>query len=237
MHDDVREGAAPEAVARREEAPALVRRDPVEAPAQPGLERHVLPGLQQERVEEEHAELSVARPRLAPAQLLERADVDEDRLGAPELHVVRGGVLEDHSRLDRAAHERELEQRRVAEHRERPLVGVGDERDHVVLEHARDPTVDCVRNLGDVVDLARADEASVLLELLEEGRRRERPPVGEPLLAQEPEDPAVAREDAAVGIAERPRLETRERACRLQVIPPRRQLGVLSSSAGAGFPM
>jgi hypothetical protein len=104
-----------------------------------------------------------------------------------------------------------------------------------VLEHARDATVDRIGEVRDVADFARADETSVLLELLEERRRRERPPVGEPLLAQEPQNAAVAREDPAVRIAKRPRLQTRERVYRLPVIPRRGQLGVLSSSAG--FPM
>jgi hypothetical protein len=106
-----------------------------------------------------------------------------------------------------------------------------------VLEDACDTTVDPLRDVGDVLDLARADEAPVLLELVEQRRRGEDAPVGEPLLAQQPEDAPVAGEDPAVRITKRPRLETRERARRLQVVPCRAQLGVLSSSAGVGFPM
>ena len=55
-----------------------------------------------------------------------------------------------------------------------------------MLENACDATVDRLRDVRDVVDLARADEAPVLLELLEQRRRREGAPVGEALLAQQP---------------------------------------------------
>src|SRR5439155_19495495 len=76
VENDVRERAAPQEVACREEGARLVRRDAVEAAAQPRLEGHLLPGLQQQRVEEEHAELAVAGPGLALSELLEGADGD-----------------------------------------------------------------------------------------------------------------------------------------------------------------
>ncbi len=65
------------------------RRDAVDAPPQQRLEGTSREGLDEQRVEEQLAELAVAGPRLAGAEPLERADVDEDRLGADELDVVR----------------------------------------------------------------------------------------------------------------------------------------------------
>src|SRR5919108_1351195 len=168
MEEDVRERAATEAVAQREQVPALLRRDPVDPSAEPRLEGHVLPGLEEERVEEEHAELPVAGPGLALTEPLERADVDEDRLRAAELDVVGRGVLEDQAGADRAPHEVELEQRRVAEHPEGPLVGVGDDGDDVVLEDGRNVAVEGVRHFRDAVRLVRADELPLALQLREE---------------------------------------------------------------------
>src|SRR5207248_1682230 len=165
VEEDVRQRAAAEAVPRREQVPALLWRDPVDSSAEPWLEGHVLPGLEEERVEEEHAELPVARPRLALAQPLERADVDEDRPGAAELDVVGRRVLEDQAGADRATHELELEEGSVAQHPEGPLVRVRDDRYDVVLEDGRDLTVERVRYLGDTGGLARADELPFALEL------------------------------------------------------------------------
>ncbi len=78
VEDDVREHAALQPVAR-EHAPGLARRDPVERAAQPGVVRRAAVGLQHQRIQEEHAELAVAGPRLARPKRLERADVDEHR--------------------------------------------------------------------------------------------------------------------------------------------------------------
>ena len=61
------------------------------------LERKVQHLLDEERVQEQLAELAVARPRLAAPQPLERADVDEHRLRSDELDVVGRGVLGDHA--------------------------------------------------------------------------------------------------------------------------------------------
>src|SRR5207248_3159833 len=210
VQEDVRERTAAEAVPGREEVPALLWRDPVDSAAQPWLEGHVLPGLEEERVEAEHAELPVARPRLALAQPLERADVDEDRPGAAELDVVGRRVLEDQAGADRATHELELEEGSVAQHPERPLVRVGDDRDDVVLEHGRDLAVEGARHLADAVRLARADELAFALQLREERRGGERPPVLEPVRAQDPEDAPVSGEDPAVRVAERSGLEAGE---------------------------
>ena len=83
-----------EAVAKAEEAGRLAWGDAVDRAAQPGLEGDLLVGLEQQRVEVEHAELPVAGPRLSLPQRLEGADVDEDRLRAAELDVVGGRVLQ-----------------------------------------------------------------------------------------------------------------------------------------------
>ena len=87
------EHAAAEPLAREDRA-RVVRRDAVERAAQRRVERQVLVGLQHQRIEVEHAELAVARPRLGRPQPLERADVDEHGRGAAELHVVGRRVLE-----------------------------------------------------------------------------------------------------------------------------------------------
>jgi hypothetical protein len=235
VEEDVRERAAPEAVAEREQVPALLRRDAVDPAPQPGLERHVLPRLEEQRVEEEHAELAVAGPGLPLAQPLERAHVDEERRSAAELDVVRGRVLHHQPGLDRAADELELEQRGVAKHPERPLIRVRDDGDDVVLEDAGDAVVQRVRHVRDVVGRAGAHELPLALELREERRRGQRLPVGETLRAQEPQDAAVGGEDAAVRIAEGPGLESGEGGVALaQPTAPSGQLGEPSSS---GFPM
>ena len=66
---------------------------PWTAPAQPRLEADVLEGLEQQRVEHGLAELAVPGPGLAGADLLEGADVDEDRPGAREGEAVGVAVL------------------------------------------------------------------------------------------------------------------------------------------------
>jgi hypothetical protein len=53
------------------------------ATPEPRLERDVLVRLEEERVEEEHAELAVALPRLARCERLERPDVDGRRAALP----------------------------------------------------------------------------------------------------------------------------------------------------------
>ena len=98
------------------------------------MEGHVLHGLQQQRVEVEHAELAVADPRLALADALERPHVDEHRPRPLELHVVGRGVLQHEVVLERREQQVELDQRRVLQHREGPLVRVRDERDALVAQ-------------------------------------------------------------------------------------------------------
>ena len=162
VQHDVRERSPAQAVAQREQVAALLRRDPVQAAAQPRLERHVLPGLQEQRVEEEHAELAVAGPGLALAELLEGADVDEQRLRPAELDVVGRRVLEDQALLDRPPEQLELQQRGVPQHREGPLVRIRDERDDVVLKHRRDAPVQCLGHVR--LDFAGADNAELVQE-------------------------------------------------------------------------
>jgi hypothetical protein len=161
VQDDVGEDTAPEA---RQQRSRLARLDPLEAPAQPGLRRDPAVGLQHERIEEERAELAVARPRLALAQPLERADVDEDRLAATPLNVVGRPVLEHEPLGQRLVEQVQLEQGRVAQHLERPLVRVRDERQPLVAEHAW-------------LDLLGRDDAPVVQRPAEEARAFEQLPV------------------------------------------------------------
>ena len=132
VQDDVGEDAAAEAVAQREQVAQLARLDAVQAAPQPGLVGDPAEGAQHERVEVEHAELAVADPRLAGPQRLEGADVDERRPRAAELHVVGRGVLQDQVARQGGLQQLELQERRVLEHPEGPLVGVRDERDRLV---------------------------------------------------------------------------------------------------------
>ncbi|TMM20215.1 MAG: hypothetical protein E6F97_11130 [Actinobacteria bacterium] len=108
--------------------------------------------------------------------------------------------------------------------------------DHLVLEHGRDAAVERLREGRPLLDLLGRDQPALGDQLLEERRRGELPPVGEPLLAQEAQDAAVGREDAAVRVAKGPRLETRERARRVRHVA-RRQLGELSELSSSGLPM
>ena len=120
----MREHAAMEAVAAGEHPRRLRRRNALEAAAKQRLERDVAVRLDHERVERLHAELAVAGPRLALAQALERADVDEHGRGALELNGVGGRVLEDQTLVEPREQQVELEQGGVAQHPERPLVGI-----------------------------------------------------------------------------------------------------------------
>ena len=202
VQDDVREDAAPEAVAEAEEPAHLVRLDSLERAAEPRLEGHALVGLEHQRVEHERAELPVAGPRLALAQALEGADVDEDRLSTPPLHVVRGGVLEDQVLVERAEQELELEQRGVLEHPERPLVRIRDDGDAVVAQDGGDPSgVELRRKAVRLGEPLGADELPLSDVVAEERRRRERLPVVEAALGQRPVDGASGVEDSAVRVA------------------------------------
>jgi hypothetical protein len=134
VQEHVGEHALAEAVAEGQQGAHLRGRDAVDRPAQPGVERHALHRLQQQRIQVEHAELAVADPGLALAVALERADVDEHRPRALELHVVGRGVLEHEVVLERGEQQVELDQRGVFQHRECPLVGIRDERDALVAQ-------------------------------------------------------------------------------------------------------
>ena len=161
VQDDVRQHAAPET---GQERSRLARLDPFEAPAQQGLWRDTAVGLQHQRIEEERAELAVAGPGFALAQPLEGADVHEHGLRAAPLDVVRRAVLEHEPLGQRLVEQRELQQRRVAQHLERPLVRVRDERQPFVPQQAR-------------LELLGRDDAPVLERPPEEARALERVPV------------------------------------------------------------
>ena len=121
----VGEQVAPEALPSLEGVGRMGGGDPVQRAPEPGLERDVGDRLQVEGVEEQLAELAVARPRLTGHQSLERPEVDEHRPRAVELDVVRRGVLRQHALGEGRPAEVELQEGRVPQHREGPLVGVG----------------------------------------------------------------------------------------------------------------
>ena len=172
MEVHVREDAAAQAVARRHDRPCLRGRDAVDGAAQPGLKGEPLVGLQHERIEKEHAELPVGDPRLAFAQALEGPDVDEHRRRPAPLDVVGRAVLEHQRGGETALEHVELQQRGVAQHPERPLVGVGDERDRGVAQEARPAVAEVLAR-----HLVRLDDRAALGQLVEERRRAQRLPV------------------------------------------------------------
>ena len=223
MERDVLEHASPERVPTPEERPRLRRVDALEAPAQPGLERNAPVGLEQERIEEQHAKLAVAEPRLPWARPLERADVDEHRARSAPLDVVRRRVLEREARSERLARDPQLQERGVPQHRERPLVWVRHEWQALVPER-RHPSAAGIRR-ADRLKLGRGcgrrlDHIAGLHEPREQPALLERGPVCGALPGECADDLAVDLEDPAVGVPERPavrrRHATRRRARRAQ---------------------
>ena len=210
--------AAAHAIAAREQPAHLAGLDPVDRAAQERPEVDAAKRLQEERVEEEGAELAVAGPGLALAQALEGADVDEDRPCPAPLDVVGRCVLQGQSLVERAAEKVELEERRVPEHRERPLVRVGDERDRRVAEDAG--RVAKRGGYGAVLELLGGDELSVRRGLREEPARGERLPVLEALGRERAEDLAVRDDDPAQRVAKRARLEGGRAGLRLRARRP-----------------
>ena len=210
LQDDVREDAGPQPVAQRQAAAALLGRDPFQAAAQPRMERHVAIGLEEQRIEEGLAELPVPGPRIAGRIGGERSDVDERGTRADPLHVERRGVLQGHLLVEGGEGQVELQQRSVAQHAERPFVGVGDDRHALVFEDGG-PSVRRRRRrrerIAVRVDLACRDQMSRLGEAGEETGGGKLGPVGERPLGQAAKYRAVTLEDAGVGIAERPRFD------------------------------
>jgi hypothetical protein len=197
---DVRSQPQVPARASGQEPGGEVERDPVDVIAQQEPEADVAPGHQRERGEEVLAELAVGDPRRAWLGFLERERVDEDRPAAAELDVVGGRVAEGEAALSGRDLRVECRQRRVLEHSERPLVGVGDRRDRLRSD-------DCVGEVGvgGGLDGRRlvGDEETPRLELAEQaGCDEVVPTVGEGLVDLAVQD-AVAAVDEARRVAER----------------------------------
>ena len=205
----MRQRAAAEAVAERHQRAHLSRPDALQRSAQPGRERDVLPGAEQERVEEQLAELPVAHPGLGRPQRLERPDVDEDGERAAELQVVGRRVLQREVLVERGEQQVELQQRGVAQHPRRPLVRIRDEGDALVAQDGgRGRTAQHRLPVRDV-DLLRRDESPRGGRVREQPARREGAPVGRAALAERSQHRAVGVEDAAVGVPEGPRVQLR----------------------------
>ena len=100
---------------------------------QPGLKGHVFVGLQKERIEKQLTELAVADPRFAGPQPLERGNIDKDRPAAGPLDVEGRRVFECHVGTQRGVLEFEGQQRGVLQHAERPLVGIGNKGNRLML--------------------------------------------------------------------------------------------------------
>ena len=190
-------------VAGGEQRAALTGRDPVEAAAQPGMERHVPAGLEQERVEVRLAELPIAGPRGAGLVGGERSDVNEGRARPDPLDVERGRVLEGHPLVERGQGEVELQQGGIQEHAERPFVGVRHDRDARMLEHAG-PLRRQLREAVPFHHLPRADQSALLAEVAVEACLRKPLPVRERAPREAAEHAAGMVEDAGIRVAERP---------------------------------
>ena len=199
---DMRQDTGPEVVPRGKQRPELFGLDALETPAQPGMERHVLVGLEKERIEKQLAELTIASPRITGVIHRERADVDERRTWAHPLDVKGGGVLQRHALLERCKRHVELQKRRVPEHTEGPLVGVGDHRDRLVFQDG-DPLGVQSRQTRSVADLLGRDHVTLSRQALEEIGRGELLPVLKRVPAQTAQNRAVVTEDPCVGIAKR----------------------------------
>ena len=166
-------------------------------------------GLQHQRIEHQLAELPVADPGLAGAERLEGRDVDEDRPRAAPLHVVGRGVLEDEALGERVAHQRRdaaaprPSASRTAIRRDRRRRGCARaRRGRRRPAAARSPWW---RRCGRRRAWRRT---AVSLQAL---------PVGVGARAQRPQHAAVAVVNAAVAVAERPRLGL-DRVGRLRAI-------------------
>ena len=111
-----------------------IDRHPVRVIAQQGPQPNVAARHQCQGREKMLAELSVCSPRRPGASAPERQGVDQDGPRPQELHVVRTGVpeLEVVGRCLALGPERQV--RGGLELAERPLVGVGDERDRPRLD-------------------------------------------------------------------------------------------------------
>jgi hypothetical protein len=220
MEEDVPKHPAPKGVASCEQRAEVDRRDSVDAPAQQRLERDAAVRLEHEWIEEQHAELPIAGPRLALARSLERPDVHEDRLRPAPLDVVRRSVLDHQVLREARGNEAQLQQRRVLQHGERPLVRIRDEGEALVVERAhpgaaRVEPLELAQNL--LACLLGGDELTAGGERLEELGCRQRVPVGEPGFGQCPKDTVVvAAKDPCVPVPERAGLkdEARRQATR-----------------------
>src|SRR6185436_11770716 len=85
--------------------------------------------------EEEHAlELAQRKPEVESRRLLYRGEVDEDGPPVDKLDVIRARILEAAARLRQPPLEIQGTRPRIREHRHRPLIGVSDLRNRVVLE-------------------------------------------------------------------------------------------------------
>ena len=110
--------------ARRE-----VQRDAVEVRSKKAAEADVAAGHQRERRQEVLAELAIGDPRSARLCRGDRERVDEDRTALGEQDVGRARVAEREAGGSRFGLDVERQEGRVAEHPERPLVGIRHELD------------------------------------------------------------------------------------------------------------
>ena len=170
------QGTGVEALPPCQELRHLVGGGSLQVPAEPGLEGDADPGPKHQREQELTGELSIADPGLALAIGLERADIDEHRPPIDELDVVRRGVLDRESRRKRSLEQVELEQGGIPQHREGPLVGVGDQIESWVPQ--------CTGAAFRWIDLHRIDEPAVGHRLAEEIRRGKGAPPFEPSLVE-----------------------------------------------------
>ena len=215
--DDVEERLRPELVAKAQEPHELGRREALDPAPIRRVVRHAEPRREQQRAQELVAELAVAVPVGARDVALDRQHVDEDRLGAAELDVVGGGVGEAEAVLQQREVQVELQQGGRAQRRERPLVGIGHERDALVLQEERG-ALDPER--GRIVRRdPRADQLAAAHQPRED-RRAEELALDLGGRGRDPaEDPVARGEDVAPAIPVRARHPLRRRGLAVHGAP------------------
>ena len=174
-------------------------RNPFDRAPIPGIEWNFQQGGEQQRIEELFGELTLAEPEISFAVRHQRQRVDEDRPGSEELNVVGGGIRQRKAMLQRKQVQIEMKKRRSLQQLKRPLVGIGNEADRLVLQNMRRNRSQ--RRLGGRIGRHQPPSRDKLGQQARGLQPFERP---ESMLVQDPENPAVVMRNITGGIAKRP---------------------------------
>lgn len=189
----------PKEVSRRHHAAALPRSDSFQRSPQQGLKRYVAPRLQEQWIQKHLTELAVAGPEWPPVESLERKNVDKHRRHATPLNVVRRTILEIQPFPQRRRQQLQLQQSRVPQHPERPLVRIADERHLLVMQNAGPvATGDLIRK---ALGLASLDELATFHSAAKALGFTEYPPVPQGRARHQPVDRSILLKDPTVPVA------------------------------------